>query len=251
MKINHISISREQCFSECSQKYKFRYHLETVSPEPTPIYFTFGKIVHRIIEEYTRAKGTIAIDKLTKDLFSGKMDLEPGKKCPELNVEYKNKLVRHLRNFMRLTERIGLDGEVEWQFKMDMDGNGRCMTGFIDRLIKKDGKYVCLDYKTTKPSSWRKDSRTITKDLQLQCYCYVVMKEFGAKAQDIEAALIFLDDYKIVPVRFSEQTLLKVPERLLQVYKEIEEMPPEKAYGNVGRHCNFCDYKSICPYYFQ
>lgn len=251
MKINHISISREQCFAECPQKYKFRYHLQTISPEPTPVYFTFGKAVHTIAEHYVRGKGTIPVDKLTKDLLSGEIELEPGKKCPEFDVEQKNKLSKHIRNFMRLTERIGMEGEVEWKFTLDMDGQGRCMTGFIDRLIHKNGKIVCLDYKTTKPSMWRKDSRTITKDLQLQCYCYVVMKEFGVKAKDVEAALIFLDDYKVVPVRFSEETLLSVPGRLLKVYKQIEEMDPDKVHGVVGRHCQFCDYKSICPYYFK
>jgi CRISPR/Cas system-associated exonuclease Cas4 (RecB family) len=249
MKINHISISRESTYQECPQKYKFRYHLEMASPEPTPIYFTFGKIVHRIIEEYTKCKGEQPIDKLAKDILTGKLDLEPGKKAPPLDAEHKNKLVKHLRNFIRLVDKFGLDGEIEWKFTIDMDGEGRCMTGFIDRLIQKNDQFFLLDYKTTKPSMWRKDSRTITKDLQLMCYCYVVMKEFKADPKNIQAALIFLDDYKVVPVKFSEKTLLTVPERLLTVYKEIEQMSPEKVWGNVGPACKRCDYRKLCPFY--
>ena len=94
MKINHISISREQCWNECPQRYKFRYHLEIVPEGPPAIYFTFGKIVHRIIEEHTRAKGEVSLDKLTKDILSGKLELQPGEKAPKLEPEYKNKLVK-------------------------------------------------------------------------------------------------------------------------------------------------------------
>jgi CRISPR/Cas system-associated exonuclease Cas4 (RecB family) len=249
MKINHISISRDSCWQECQQKYKFRYHLEVVVPGVTLIYLTFGKIVHKIIETYTLDRGKTSLDKISKDVLTGKIDLEPGSKAPALNTEYKNKLVKHLQNFMRFTEKFGLDGEVEWKFNMDMDGEGRCMTGVIDRMIRKGDEFFLLDYKTTKPSPWRKDSRTITKDLQLMCYCYVVMKEFGADPKNIQAALVYLDDYKLVPVRFSEKTLLTVPERMLKVYKDIEEMNPDRVWGNVGKHCQRCDYRKLCPFY--
>lgn len=249
MKINHISISRESCWQECKQKYKFRYHLEVASPEPTAVYFTFGKIVHRAIEEYTKCKGSIELDKITKDILSGKLELQPGEKCPPLDTEHKQKLVRHLSNFKRISEKIGFDGEIEWKFDIDMDGQGRRMFGFIDRFIQKGDQYFLLDWKTSKPSPWRKDFRTITKDLQLQCYCYVVWKQYNADPKNIQAALVYLDDHKLVPVRFSENTLKSVPERLLKVYKDIENHDPDHVFGNTGRHCTRCEYRKLCPFY--
>lgn len=249
MNIDHISISREQCYNECPAKYRFRYHFKIIPDGPPPIYLTFGKIVHKIIEEHTKGKGVIPLAKITKDVLAGKIELEPGSKAPKLEPEYKNKLVKHLEHYARLAEKIGYDGEIEWNFKLDMDGQGRCMTGFIDRMIRKDDSFFLLDWKTTKPSPWRKDSRTITKDLQLQCYCYVVWKEFKVDPKNISAALMFLDDNKLVPVRFSEKTLEQVPNRLLKVYKEIENMPAEGVHGNVGPHCQRCDYVRQCPFY--
>lgn len=249
MNIDHISISREQCYNECPQKYKFRYHLKLVPEGPPPIYFTFGKIVHRIIEEHTRHKGAVDLNKITKDILTGRIPLEYGKPAPKLEPDYKNKLVKHLEHYARLAKKIGFDGEIEWNFKLDMDGNGRCMTGFIDRMINKNGNYFLLDWKTTKPSPWRTNSRTITKDLQLQCYCYVVWKQFNVDPKNIQAALMFLEDNQLVPVRFSEKTLEQVPQRLLKVYKEIENFEPEKVHGNVGQHCQRCDYVKVCPFY--
>ncbi len=261
MKIEHISISRESCFLECQQKYKFRYHLQTVTDEPEPFYFVFGKIVHKIIEEHTRAKGKKDLTSVTKSVLSGKVPLEPeivekgvvirpAKKAPRLDSEHQNKLIRMLRHYERMCEKTGFGGEIEWKFAIDMDGKGRKMTGFIDRLIiNKSNKAFILDYKTTKPGNFRKNARTIGKDLQLQCYAYVVNKECGIPVKDIEAALFYLDDNKVVPTKFKEDVVMQVPERLLARYKEIEELDAERVYGNVGNHCKRCDYRKICPFW--
>lgn len=250
MNINHISVSRSQVWNTCQYQYFYKYHLQAPSPAPTPIYFTFGSIVHIIIELFTKTRGKQDINSIIKDVLSGKTEISPGVKAPPLDVEYKNKLNKHINNFLKLSEKIGFDGDVEYRFRHDLDPpNGKCMYGFIDRVIRKDNNFFLIDFKTSKPGFWRKDSRTITSDLQLQCYCYIIMKEYGADPKNIQAALFFLDDYKLVPVRFSERTLLSVPERLLEVYNEIENMPPDKAYGHVGEHCKRCDWRTQCPWY--
>ena len=55
MNIEHISVSRKQCFDTCKAQYKYRYHLKIVSEEPTADHFTYGKIVHKVAENYTEA----------------------------------------------------------------------------------------------------------------------------------------------------------------------------------------------------
>jgi CRISPR/Cas system-associated exonuclease Cas4 (RecB family) len=253
MKINHISVSRDQCYKECQVKYKFRYHLNIKSPEPEQFYFTYGKIVHRAIELHTKNRGSEEVEKIASDLITGKIELQHGQKPAPIDItpEYKQALIRQLGHYKRLVDKIGFDGDIEWKFDMDMDGKGRILTGFIDRVIRKKDNFFLLDWKTTKPSQWRKDSRTITTDLQLQCYCYVVREKFKVPAANIEAALFFLDDNKLYPVRFSEKTLDSVPVRMLQVHKEIEETNPDKAIPNIGPHCKRCDYMRLCPFYNQ
>lgn len=250
MKIDHISISRENTWHECAQKYKFKYHLNVIPDVETPFYFTFGKIVHRVIEEHTRAKGSKSINQAKSEILSGKVELEPSKKCPPLDNSAHVSLSTHLNNYMKLAEKIGYDGEIEWPFYLDLDPpNQRKLKGFIDRLIIKDGKASIIDYKTTKPSKWRKDHTNIGKDLQLACYCWIIMKEFGIEAKNIKAALYYLADAKLVPVRFSEKTLLGVPDRLVEVYKEIETYDADRVFGRVGDHCRRCDFRKLCPFY--
>lgn len=250
MKIPYISVSRLQCYQQCPAQYKFKYHLELATDIPTPFYFTFGKLVHKIIEEHTRAQGQKSISSIKSEILSGQIELEPGSKCPPLDNESHNRLSLHLNNYMRLAEKIGYEGDTEWAFYYDVDPpNGKMIKGFIDRLIHKNDSAFIIDYKTTRPSKWRKDSSTITKDLQLACYCWVISNQFNILAKNITASLYYLEDAKLVPVRFSEATLQDVPKRLAVAHQEIQSIDPERAVGHVGDHCRRCDYRKVCPWY--
>lgn len=250
MNIEHISVSRNSVWDECKMRYKFQYHEKRPVADPPPIYLTFGKIIHRVIEEHTRSRGLANINEIASDIVSGKMDLESGKKAPPLTYEYKKKLKVHLANYMSLAEKIGFEGEIEYRFNFDLEPpNKKMATGFIDRLIKKDGKAFIIDYKTSKVSPWRKDHRTILNDLQLQCYCWIVMTKMKIPAKNIRSSLYYLEDRKMIGACFSEQTLLSVPKKLLEVYNEIERTNPDKVIGTVGEHCKRCDYRLACPTY--
>ena len=54
MKIEHLSVSRKQLWDQCNQAYKYKYHLRLASQEPEPEYFLYGKLVHKVAEEYVK-----------------------------------------------------------------------------------------------------------------------------------------------------------------------------------------------------
>lgn len=247
MKIDHISVSRQGIWEQCKQQYKFRYHLKVVSDLPQKSYFTLGKVAHKVIEEHTLNKGKKPINEIMHDVLSGKIYVDGGAALAWNDIQ---RLRKHVTNYGKLSEKIGFEGKTEWNFKKDLDPpNKKCVLGFIDRLIQKDDKIFIIDYKTTKVGPYRKDSTNIIKDLQLACYCWVAMTEFGIPAKNISAALYYLEDAKLVPVTFSEKTLLNIPQFLLKIYNEIESSDPDKVVGKVGMHCNGCDYVNICPWY--
>jgi CRISPR/Cas system-associated exonuclease Cas4 (RecB family) len=255
MKIEHISISREGTWSECAKKYYYRYHLGKLPPVE-PVYFLYGKIVHKIIETYTLGAGKRDINEIVKSVLGGDIELEegkdgkPGKKAGPLPIDYRAKLPEHLRSFMKLTKSIGFEGKVEWKFEHDLDPpNNRKLVGVIDRLLLTKDQCFIIDYKTTKRGPWRKTKATIGNDLQLQCYARIAQKNFGYKAEQIRCALFFLEGCETVDAQFSQETIDGVESRLLNVYKLIEATDAETAPGTVGKHCFRCDYKNICPYY--
>jgi hypothetical protein len=262
MKINHISISRENTWNECEKKYYYRYHMELL-PLVEPIYFLYGKIVHKIIEVYTRAKGTANITEVTNNVLSGdilleegraaspdKPAVEPKKVTQPLPYDYRQKLPKHIGAFLKLNKVLGFDGEVEWKFEYDLDPpNNRCLTGFIDRLIMKPNSCLIVDYKTTKPGPYRKTKHNIGGDLQLQCYARMAQKYFGYKAEQITCALYFLEGAEFLPTKFSQESIDNSEKRLLEVYKKIQNTEADQAKGTVGKHCYRCDFSKKCPFF--
>lgn len=256
MLIESISVSRTKLWEECEQKYKYKYHLKIPSPEPTPVYFDYGKVVHKIIEVHTLGRGRVPINQIIKEVLAGDIvleegrDGEPDKKCPNLPLDYKQKLPDHIKAYMRLAEKIGYEGMVEWKFKIDMDPpHGRFMLGFIDRIIQKGDEYYIFDWKTTKKGPWRETRETIKDSLQLQTYCRVIQKEFGADPKNIKAALYFLEGGELVGANYTASTLEAVEAKLVEAHKTIANADPDHAQGNVGWHCKRCEYRRMCPFY--
>lgn len=248
MKIEHISISRKQLWDQCQQAYKYKYHLELKSNEPEPEYFLYGKLVHKVAEDYVNYGFKKNIEEILNEYINGDLLLE-GKKVI-LSKDYKSKVKGHILNIKKLNDRIGSEGKTEWKFRFDLDPpNNKIITGVIDRLIIKNEKCFIIDYKTTKKGFWRKTTDTIRKDIQLLCYAMVVNKEFGIKADNIRAALYYLDGSDLVPTKFNESMIIKVKDLLLETYNEIYEKNPEEVMGKVGQHCRRCDFRKICPFY--
>lgn len=250
MNINHHSVSRKKCFDTCAQQYKYHYHLKLPRPGVEPFYFIYGTIVHKIAELYVRNRGEISIGDIANDIVRGKIEFEPGKLCPDIPKDYAKKLQKHLRAIQNLTEKIGVGGEVEYKFEYDLDPpNGRNVIGFIDRLIIKGDKAFIIDYKTTKKGKFRVNKDSVAQDLQLRMYSRVVQRNFGLKAENIKAALFYLEGEELVACCYSEDSLLEVEKQLLSSFVMIENANPDKVWGRVGWHCKNCDYCTICPFY--
>ena len=254
MDINHISVSRSDTYKQCPQKYKFRYHLKVPSG-PMPDYLVYGKLVHKIIEEYTSAKGEKCINEIRHGCLNGDILLDEGKENEPkprevLSNTYLTKLSKHLNSFLKLSNVVGLNGECEHKFEYDLDPpHGKKLVGFIDYIVQKDGNFLIVDYKTTKKSRWRKTKRNIAGDIQLQCYSFIVAEEFKVAPCKVRAALFYLEGEEFIGATFSQATLDKVKKYLLEMYNEIEASDPDKTRGRISNLCNYCDYVNICPFY--
>jgi len=253
MKINHISVSRWDIYKTCPCMYRYRYHLEIESPEEEPFYFVYGKIVHKIAEEYIRAQGKMQLKDVCGAVLNGEILIETYKgedlKAPPVPPDYLKRLKKHLRAIQSLTEKIGFDGELEYPFDYDLEPpNERYLVGLIDRLIQKGGEFFIIDYKTTKKGRWRKNNKTIKTDLQLRAYSRVVQKIFNVPADKIKAALYYVEGGDLVGATYSEKALEAAESELREGYRQIEAHDPEKVWGRIGRHCDRCAYRSLCPF---
>jgi RecB family exonuclease len=254
MNIEHISVSRKSVWDTCHEQYKFKYHLKTPVEGPEPIYFAYGKMVHKIAEEYVSRGDPNAFNDIVNDVRSGKIEIQEGQVAPKLDSEYSKKFINHCKNLKNFTAKIGLDqpGDTEYQFTYDLLPPKKYnVTGFIDRIVIKGNKYFILDYKTTKKGPWRKNHDTVLHDLQLRLYANVIHRNFGVDPQNIHCCLFYLDggEGEVVGATYNLQALKEAEKELLEAYIQIHEMDPNVVRGTVGAHCNRCDFKKQCRFY--
>lgn len=250
MKIEHLSVSRTQCFDLCQQQYKYRYHLKVIPDKPEQIYFLYGKLVHKAAEIYVQEKGKRPIFEIGKDLLNKTILFEGSENLGRLNTEYHNKFWAHLANIEKLTDKVGYEGEIEYKIEFDLDPpNHKILLGFIDRLIIKNETALIIDYKTSKDNAWRKNKQTIKSDLQMNAYAFVVNEKFGIAPENIHAALFYLEGGKMVSTNFKLENLIKCKETLREKFLKIERIDESHVQPNVGNHCRRCDYSEICPYF--
>jgi len=252
MNITHMSVSRKTVWDECQKKYYFKYHLKLEPEEPEPFYFTYGKIIHKIAEEYVLRGGKSELKEVTNQVVNGEIALEDDQKtfAPTLPMEYKLRMPGHLSSLYKITEQIGFDGELEWDFRYDLDKpKEKFVIGFIDRLIKRKNNFFILDYKTTKRGKFRKNKNTIKDDLQLRTYARIVQKQFDVPAENINTALYYLEGGDLISTKFTDKSLEEAENILLNSYDDIKNSDPEKIWGNVGNHCYRCEYYKICPFF--
>ena len=245
-----MSVSRKTVWDECKKKYYFKYHINVKPDEPEPFYFTYGKIIHKIAEEYVNFNGKHNINEVSNFVLKGEIPLEENVVAPNLPIEYKMRMPEHIRAVEKITQQIGFDGELEWSFKYDLDPpNNKLVVGFIDRLVRRKDNFFILDYKTTKKGKFRKNKNTIKDDLQLRTYARIVQKQFDVPAENINTALYYLEGGDLISSKFSQKSLESAEKILLETYNSIKEADPEKVWGNVGNHCFRCEYSKICPFF--
>ena len=247
MKIKHISISRSGVWHECQVKYKYKYHLEVIPNKPEPPYFAYGKLVHKAAEIYVKEKGANSIHKIASGLLDGSISEEF--KSLKLSQEYKQKLPNHLSSIEKITSKIGYEGLLEHEIKLDLiPPNEKFLLGYVDRIIFNEDKTMILDYKTTKAGFYQKDNNTIKQDLQLRTYAYYVCKEFKLDPSKVFCCLYYLDNKKLVCTNYTGQQMEDAIDSLRKDYTLIESVDENVAKANVGNHCRRCDYQDICPH---
>ena len=262
MNIEHMSVSRHGVWDLCRQQYKYQYHIKLETNEPEPFYFVYGKIIHKIAEEYVACKGERLLSEVAVDVLEGRIEIERQELivenekrlqnvyAPPLPDDYRRRMPEHLRSIKYITDKFGTEGLLEHKFEYDLDPpNRKIVKGFIDRLVQKNDKWFILDYKTTKKGMWRKDENTIKEDLQLRTYARVVQKQFNVDPKNIYAALYYLEGGNLIGANYNEASLAEAENILLTAYNEISDTDPGQVRGHTGNHCFRCKFKRICPYF--
>ncbi len=122
--------------------------------------------------------------------------------------------------------------------------DGSPLRGFVDRIdVAPGGRLTVVDYKTGRSPAPGSENHAL---FQLKFYALIMLRTRGVAPTRLR--LIYLTDGQILTYHPDEEELLRFERILSALWTAIStalrtgEFPP-----NRSRHCQFCDYQSLCP----
>lgn len=237
MFINTASPSKIKTYDTCKLKYKFRYVdrlYDNFNEESDTSHLHFGTYVHKIFEDGWQAESLEELTELAKNIrteFDFKSPKE--KQIPLI-----------LSNFFEWNSQLENTVSAEWKFHIEI-ADGMSLNGIIDRIVKgKTGKYLIIDYKTSKRAVSKRD---LYNDEQMLTYVVAVHKEYNVPIKDITVAHYYPHLDKTVNISYLPIHISNFIRKIKDKFWEIRKKKVEDFYPCRGPLCNWCDYKGLCP----
>lgn len=260
-----LSYSSYRTYSECPLRWKYLY-IDRL-PETPRGYFTFGRVVHSVLEELVRpllvpgarrlasgdAQRTLddwhaggptpstGLPMTREELLAAydKAWLSDGYSSPEEEARYRalgrDLLLRYYQRFLK--ER---PNPVAVEEHLEARWDGIPIHGYIDRIDRTpEGGLEILDYKT---------SRELTGDdardsEQLSVYQVLVENNY---TEPVEGLTLYhlrsLTPHRVPPR--PKETLAQLHDRMGNV---VDGIRAEAFEPTPGRQCSRCDFQSRCP----
>ena len=263
-----LSYSSYRTYLECPLRWKYLY-IER-RPELPRGYFTFGRVVHSVLEELVRPlvvpaarrrdgpeTQTTLRDWADPSAAEGVPARRPPVGPEELlrlydehwssegyvsrdEEERYRALGREL--LLRYRERLALEppSPVAVEEHLEATWEGLPVHGYVDRIDQTpDGGLEVVDYKTTRELS----ADDAASSEQLSVYQVLVEKNYRAPVE----RLTLLHLRSLTPLRAAPRGA-RTLESLHQRMGEVADGIREEAYEPTpGRHCLRCDFRGICP----
>lgn len=160
--ISHISFSQVTTVEFCEYRYYLQY-IRMLEPDPTPDYFTKGKLFHQIVASYYQGN-------------DGEVENPCDKAFSVIAENYRGENQRHLENaFLVHLENSWSECEViavEHPFVLNISTSLPPCVGVIDLIVKKNDTYIIVDHKTGR-DFYPQD------ELQMAIYVEYVRRFFG------------------------------------------------------------------------
>jgi len=233
-----LSASAVQTYETCPLQFKLEreWHL----PAEVPGAMQYGAAMHRVLRTYfdsVRFHREMTAEALL-DLFRSELSAA-GIQDHYQHELYEKQGIQQLNDFLAAC-RASAPPEVlhleEW-FEVRL--GGATVTGRIDRIDQAGaGTVVITDYKTGNPRS----QEDADQSLQLSIYALAAREKWGYRA----AGLAFYNLGENAPV-LTARSEAQLLDAQLKVEKVAHEIAAGKFQPKRGFHCNFCNYRNLCP----
>lgn len=236
-----VSYTQISTYKTCPLQYKYSYVLKIPG---TPSHaLSFGNTIHSTLKEFHTLLASGRVPSLADVLELYDRFWDPlGYISEEHKKERYESGIKILTNYYEnAIKEMAKPKALEQSFNIRIDGMR--VYGRIDRIDPlPDGGVEIIDYKTGNP----KDQKEVDKDDQVAVYA-IAAKE-ALKLEPKKLSLYFVEtDQKVTTTRTDEQLEAKKQE----IMQEINKIRSGNFLANPGMHCNYCDYRFICPYAYK
>lgn len=244
----YVSPSSISTFQQCPLKYKYS-RIDKLDEDPTEATLK-GNFVHDILEEVYKLDAeqrTMAnARRIARDLWDERWGEQMCRWLPASALHS----VRWsawwcVENLWDLEDPSKIE-PTGIEFDVEVRVSGVAVKGFIDRWgFNEDGTITVTDYKTGKtPRKQYQD------DKYFQLFVYAVaLQELGVgEVSHIE--LLFLKDGQRLKKKSSPNDIQQTIDTLVEVRQAIETSCQTGHFDTrPSRLCDWCSFKSICPYW--
>jgi DNA helicase-2/ATP-dependent DNA helicase PcrA len=238
-KPKYLSYSQINTFKTCHLKYKYSYVLKV--PTAPSHALSYGITIHDTLRDFHMKKRFKDVS-LQELLEIYKKNWHPlgymDEKHRQLRFKEGEELLKEYYERHKDDKVKPLDLEKSFNIKIaDAKFFGR-----IDRIDPLDGGVEIIDYKTGNTMT----QKQVDKDDQVAFYAIAAKEALGLEPKKL--TYYFLDSGEKVSTTRTEEELEKIKEETKEI---VEEMKEGDFKANPGMHCNWCDYKEICPFAYK
>ncbi len=245
-----LSYSSISTYEQCPLKWKLHY-IDRIPEEPKP-YFTFGTVMHDVMEyfyvekENGKIKGPRFSAPPLNELLSYYASIwsSEGYESPEQEENYRKLGEKIIEEYRREhSENFTMPIATEHYFMMDVGGVK--VRGYIDRVDKLGPDSVAiLDYKTSKnPFSLP----YVERSEQLALY-QMAFEELHNKRVERLSLYHLRSNMDFSVGRRPKEMIDSLRDKIIRTAEAIEreEFEPKRS-----ALCAYCDYQRLCPYFMD
>ena len=237
-----LSVSKVKCYESCHKKFYYTYVVKM--PRKEYEFFTFGKVIHKTLEDFhiaylqgSKEKYNQVMTeafKVAKATYQSQMTPEMSKECFQILNQYL-KIISTNSEHNLSTHVIA----AEKSFQVSLSDN-ITLIGAIDRTqIDQDNILHISDYKTTKNKKYLQDDY-----FQLQTYAMVMMLE-DPTLQKVRVSYILLrHNFEYLTWEFTREDIAPLRQKYIDYAQKI--IAEEKFEANPSKLCRYCDFIDIC-----
>ena len=234
-----FSYSQMDTYKICPTRYKYRYILNV--PTPPSHNLSFGITIHDTLRDYHSIKMSKKVDlpellKIYENNWQplGFMDeqhrqhrFEDGKKLLESYYQKHNN---------EQTKPIALEKSFNLRF------GATKFFGRIDRIDPFEDGVEIIDYKTGSTKS----QKDVDKDDQVAFYALAAKDALGMNPKKL--TYYFLESGEQISTTRTPEHLQEKKESVQPI---IDKISGGEFEAKPGMHCNWCDFKSVCPFAYK